>query len=69
MEKSLNHSLEPSVPLVIEVVSTDWRDGHGKRLVDFESLGIAEYVEHYLGLGRRRYIGSPKPPLFDLSTG
>jgi len=55
--------LGTSVPLVIEVVSTNWRDDYGKKSVDYESLGIAEYwIVDYLGLGGRRYIGSPKRP-------
>ena len=49
--------LGTSVPLVIEVVSTNWRDDYGKKSVDYESLGIAEYwIVDYLGLGGRRYI-------------
>jgi len=56
-------TLGTSVPLVIEVVSTNWRDDYGKKLVDYESLGIAEYwIVDYLGLGGRRYIGYPKQP-------
>jgi Uma2 family endonuclease len=56
-------TLGTSVPLVVEVVSTNWRDDYGKKSVDYESLGIAEYwIVDYLGLGGRRYIGSPKCP-------
>ena len=56
-----------SVPLVVEVVSTNWRDDYGKKLVDYESLGIPEYwVVDYLGLGGRRYIGSPKRPTLSI---
>ncbi|MEM6435765.1 MAG: Uma2 family endonuclease [Cyanobacteria bacterium P01_D01_bin.115] len=52
-----------SIPLVIEVVSTNWRDDYGKKLVDYESLRIPEYwIVDYLGLGGRRYIGTPKQP-------
>jgi Uma2 family endonuclease len=56
-----------SVPLVVEVVSTNWRDDYGKKLVDYESLGIPEYwIVDYLGLGGRRYIGSPKRPTLSI---
>lgn len=52
-----------SVRVVIEVVSTNWRDDYGHKLVDYEALGIPEYwIADYLGLGGRRYIGSPKQP-------
>ncbi len=52
-----------TVRLVIEVVSTNWRDDYGHKLVDYEALGIPEYwIVDYLGLGGKRYIGSPKQP-------
>jgi Uma2 family endonuclease len=52
-----------SVKVVIEVVSTNWRDDYGHKLVDYEALGIPEYwIVDYLGLGGRRYLGSPKQP-------
>lgn len=53
-----------SILLVIEVVSSNWRDDYAHKLVDYEMLGIPEYwiVEHYLGMGGVRYIGAPKQP-------
>ncbi len=52
-----------SVKVVIEVVSTNWRDDYGHKFIDYEALGIPEYwIVDYLGLGGRRYIGSPKQP-------
>ena len=37
------------------------------KLEDYEALGIAEYwICDYLGLGGRRYIGSPKQPTFSV---
>lgn len=52
-----------STPLVIEVVSTNWRDDYGHKLTDYEALNIPEYwIVDYLGLGGRRYIGFPKQP-------
>jgi Uma2 family endonuclease len=56
-----------SVQVVIEVVSTNWRDDYGHKFIDYEALGIPEYwVVDYLGLGGRRYIGSPKRPTFSV---
>lgn len=52
-----------SVPLIIEVVSTNWRDDYLKKLADYEEMGIQEYwIVDYLGLGGRRFIGNPKQP-------
>jgi Uma2 family endonuclease len=54
-----------SVRLIVEVVSTNWRDDYGYKLIDYEALGISEYwIVDYLGLGGRRYIGNPKQPTF-----
>uniref|UniRef100_B8HMX4 Putative restriction endonuclease domain-containing protein n=1 Tax=Cyanothece sp. (strain PCC 7425 / ATCC 29141) TaxID=395961 RepID=B8HMX4_CYAP4 len=50
-------------PLVIEVVSTNWRDDYEYKLNEYEALGISEYwVVDYAGLGGIRYIGRPKQP-------
>lgn len=52
-----------SARVVIEVVSTNWRDDYGHKFIDYEALQIPEYwIVDYLGLGGRRYIGSPKQP-------
>ncbi|OIP71063.1 MAG: hypothetical protein AUK43_07380 [Oscillatoriales cyanobacterium CG2_30_40_61] len=52
-----------SLPLVIEVVSTNWQDDYLMKLSEYEKLGIKEYwIIDYLGLGGRRYIGNPKQP-------
>jgi Uma2 family endonuclease len=52
-----------SIRLVIEIVSTNWRDDYHKKFADYEAMGIEEYwIADYLGLGGRRYIGSPKQP-------
>lgn len=58
-----------SVKLVVEVVSTNWRDDYALKLSDYERLGIEEYwILDYLGIGGRRYIGSPKQPTFTVCT-
>lgn len=50
-------------PLVIEVVSTNWRDDYRIKLNEYETLGIQEYwIVDYAGLGGIQYIGSPKQP-------
>jgi len=52
-----------TVPLVIEVVSTNWRDDYGHKFVEYEAMGIVEYwIVDYRALGAVRYIGKPKQP-------
>lgn len=56
-----------SVPLIIEVVSTNWRDDYGYKLIDYEAIGIVEYwIVDYLGLGGVRFIGQPKQPTISI---
>lgn len=51
------------VPLLVEVVSTNWRDDYGHKLVEYEAMGVAEYwIVDYRALGAVRYIGKPKQP-------
>ncbi|MDF5731216.1 MAG: Uma2 family endonuclease [Rhizonema sp. PD38] len=42
-EKESTVSKPDSIPLVIEVVSTNWRDDYHKKLADYEEMGIQEY--------------------------
>ncbi|MEG4147375.1 Uma2 family endonuclease [Microcoleus sp. Pol12B5] len=50
-----------SIPLVVEVVSTNWQDDYIKKVGEYEIIGIPEYwIVDYLGLGGRRFIGNPK---------
>ncbi|MUL36975.1 hypothetical protein BWI75_11615 [Gloeocapsopsis sp. AAB1 = 1H9] len=52
---------EPPPLLVVEIISTNWRDDYLKKLADYEVLGIPEYwIVDYLALGAARYIGTPK---------
>jgi Uma2 family endonuclease len=52
-----------SIPLVVEVVSTNWRDDYLKKVADYETVGIPEYwIVDYAALGGRRFIGNPKQP-------
>jgi Uma2 family endonuclease len=55
--------LGKSIPLVIEVVSTNWRDDYYKKYGEYEDIGIVEYwIVDYLALGARKFIGNPKKP-------
>ncbi|MEH2131061.1 MAG: Uma2 family endonuclease [Nostoc sp.] len=52
-----------SIPLIIEVVSTNWRDDYLKKYADYEEMGIPEYwIVDYGALGGREFIGKPKQP-------
>lgn len=56
-----------SIPLVVEIVSTNWRDDYQRKAADYEEMGILEFwIVDYLGLGGRRYIGTPKQPTFSI---
>ena len=60
-KKESTVSQAASIPLVIEVVSTNWRDDHFTKAGKYEEVGIPEYwIVDYLGLGGRRFIGNPK---------
>jgi Uma2 family endonuclease len=49
-----------SVSLVVEVVSTNWRDDYHKKFADYEEMGIPEYwIVDYAALGGRNFIGNP----------
>ncbi|PMB51515.1 hypothetical protein CEN39_14855 [Fischerella thermalis CCMEE 5201] len=50
-----------SIPLVVEVVSRNWRDDYFKKFGEYEGIGIPEYwIVDYLALGGKRFIGNPK---------
>lgn len=52
-----------SIPLVIEIVSTNWRDDYYLKFADYEEMGILEYwIVDYLALGGRNFLGNPKQP-------
>ncbi len=56
-----------SIPLIVEVVSTNWRDDYLTKLRDYEEIGIQEYwIVDYLALGGKRYIGNPKQPTISI---
>ncbi|MHC5599850.1 MAG: Uma2 family endonuclease [Nostoc sp.] len=52
-----------SIPLVVEVVSTNWRDDYFLKFGEYEEMGISEYwIVDYAALGGKRFIGNPKQP-------
>ncbi|MES1026605.1 Uma2 family endonuclease [Gloeocapsa sp. BRSZ] len=68
-EKSSTVTKGTSSPLVIEVVSTNWRDDYYLKLADYVGrspsrrveMGIPEYwIVDYAALGARKFIGNPK---------
>lgn len=62
-KKESTVSQAASTPLVIEVVSTNWRDDYHKKYADYEQMGIPEYwIVDYAALGGRKFIGEPKEP-------
>ncbi|HAC65194.1 MAG TPA: hypothetical protein DCF68_17110 [Cyanothece sp. UBA12306] len=66
-EKASSISLATSVKLVIEIVSSNWRDDYLKKFDDYEALGIEEYwIIDYLAKGSARYIGTPKEPTISI---
>jgi len=56
-----------SIPLVIEVVSSNWRVDYLTKVKDYEEIGIPEYwIIDYLALGGTPYIGNPKQPTISI---
>lgn len=68
-EKSSVIEQGASVKLIIEVVSTNWRDDYHVKFAAYEALGIGEYwIVDYAALGGRRFIGNPKQPTISVYT-
>jgi Uma2 family endonuclease len=62
-------TLGKSIKLIVEVVSTNWRDDYALKMTDYEALGIPEYwIADYAALGGRQFIGNPKQPTFSVYT-
>ena len=62
-KKQSTVSQSKSIPLVVEVVSTNWGDDYAVKFEEYENIGIPEYlIVDYLGLGGKKFIGSPKQP-------
>ncbi|MEA5506016.1 Uma2 family endonuclease [Halotia wernerae UHCC 0503] len=66
-KKESTVSQAASIALVVEVVSTNWRDDYLKKAADYETVGILEYwIIDYAALGGRRFIGNPKQPTISI---
>jgi Uma2 family endonuclease len=66
-ETASSISLGKSAKLVIEIVSSNWRDDYLRKFDDYEALGIEEYwIIDYLAKGSARYIGIPKEPTISI---
>ena len=64
-ESSSIITLGKSIKIIVEVVSTNWRDDYFTKFGEYEALGIQEYwIVDYAALGGRRFIGNPKQPTF-----
>ncbi|MBH8551886.1 Uma2 family endonuclease [Nostocaceae cyanobacterium CENA357] len=60
-------SLAASIPLVVEVVSSNWDDDYYTKQGKYEGIGIPEYwVVDYLGLGAKKFTGNPKQPTISI---
>jgi Uma2 family endonuclease len=56
-----------SVPLIVEVVSTNWDDDYYTKFGKYQSIGIPEYwIVDYLGLGAKIFTGNPKQPTLSI---
>ncbi|MEH2348648.1 MAG: Uma2 family endonuclease [Nostoc sp.] len=62
-QKQSTVSQAASVPIVIEIVSSNWRDDYYNKFRDYEEMSIPEYwIADYAALGARKFIGNPKQP-------
>ncbi|MEH1914473.1 Uma2 family endonuclease [Nostoc sp.] len=66
-KKESTVSYPASIPLVVEVVSTNWDDDYYTKQGKYEAIGIPEYwVVDYLGLGAKKFTGNPKQPTMSI---
>ncbi|WP_392535723.1 Uma2 family endonuclease [Nostoc sp. C117] len=66
-EKESTVTQGESIPLVIEVVSTNWEDDYYTKLGNYEAMKIPEYwIVDYAALGARKFIGNPKQPTISI---
>ncbi|MEA5627806.1 Uma2 family endonuclease [Nostoc sp. UHCC 0251] len=66
-KKESTVSYAASIPLVVEVVSTNWDDDYYTKQGKYEGIGIPEYwVADYLGLGAKKFTGNPKQPTMSI---
>jgi len=66
-EKASTVTQYESIPLVIEIVSTNWEDDYYTKLGNYEAMKIPEYwIVDYTALGGRKFIGNPKQPTISI---
>ncbi|MBN3926760.1 Uma2 family endonuclease [Nostoc sp. NMS4] len=66
-KKESTVSLAASIPLVVEVVNTNWDDDYYTKQGKYEGIGIPEYwVVDYLALGAKKFTGNPKQPTISI---
>jgi Uma2 family endonuclease len=66
-EKQSTVSQSGSIPLVIEVVSTNWRTDYYTKRGVYEEIGIQEYwIVDYLALAGKSFIGNSKQPTISI---
>ena len=54
-----------TIPLAVEVVSTNWQDDYALKFDEYSDIGIPEYwIVDYLGIGGKEFTGIPKQPTF-----
>jgi Uma2 family endonuclease len=52
-----------TIPLIIEVVSQNWRDDYDYKFSDYEAMGIREYwIVDFRAIASSRVLGKPKQP-------
>jgi Uma2 family endonuclease len=58
-----------SVPLLIEVVSTNWRVDYYRKYSDYEEMGIKEYwIVDYQPFGASKFVSEPKQPTISVCS-
>ncbi|NJO63118.1 MAG: Uma2 family endonuclease [Richelia sp. RM2_1_2] len=64
-KKESTVSQSATIPLVIEVVSTNWSVDYALKFDEYSDIGILEYwIVDYLGIGGKEFTGIPKQPTF-----
>ncbi|KHG40168.1 MULTISPECIES: Uma2 family endonuclease [Aphanizomenon] len=68
-EKKATVTQGDSVPLIIEVVSSNWRVDYYRKYSDYEEMGIKEYwIVDYQPFGAGKFVGEPKQPTISICS-
>jgi len=66
-EKESTVTQSDSIPLVIEVISTNWRVDYYRKYSDYEEIGIREYwIIDYQPFGACKFVGETKKPTISI---